>query len=198
MTDSVPYAPSGDDLAQLQSLRTSVTDFRAMLEAQAPGARNLEYNQQFNELRSETRALLRSPFTEEVPRAITGDVARDRMISAIVIVGVILALVGLGINTIVLEDVLVNSLGCCISSGGMLLLVGALGVMLLRNYRERVTTVSELIYRVDLLLFQIDHRLAMSGVDNRPRVTPEPEVFDDEPPLGPPPASPLPPLPEDA
>jgi hypothetical protein len=163
---------TSDDLSQLKKIRKSVADFKAMLDSLPASSRNLEYNSQFNELRSEAKALLKGPFTEDVPRAITGDVSRDRSLSVVVILGVVLALIGFGVNSIILEDVLVNSLGCCVSSGGMLLVLGALGVMLMRNVRERVTTVDQLSYRCDLLLYQLDHRLYMEETTAQPQTPP--------------------------
>ena len=151
-----------DDLSQLRKIRKSVADFKAMLSKLPPDSRQLEHNSQFNELRSEAKALLKGPFTEDVPRAITGDVSRDRALSVVVILGVVLALIGFGVNSMILDDVLVYSLGCCVSSGGMLLVLGAMGVMLMKNVRERVTTVDQLRYRCDLLLYQLDHRLYMA------------------------------------
>jgi hypothetical protein len=45
----------------------------------------------------------------------------------------------------------------------MLLLVGALGVLANKNIRNRTTANADLNYQCDLLLYQIDHRLAMVG-----------------------------------
>ncbi|MCG3211321.1 MAG: hypothetical protein FOGNACKC_04965 [Anaerolineae bacterium] len=160
------YTP--DELSQLKRIRKSVADFAAMVKALPPDVRYAEYNAQFNELRAEARALLKGQFTEEVPRAITGDVSRDRALSVIAILGVFLALVGFGINSIILEDVLVNSLGCCVSSGGMLLVLGALGVLAMKVMRERVNTGAELSYRAELLLYQLDHRLYMESNGGAP------------------------------
>lgn len=152
-----------DELSQLRRLRKSVADFAAMVKSLPPALRHADYNAQFNELRAEARALLKGPFTEEVPRAITGSFSRDRALSAIVILGVLLALVGFGINSVILDDVLVYSLGCCVSSGGMLLVLGALGVLAMKLVRDRVSTGAELSYRAELLLYQLDHRLYMEG-----------------------------------
>jgi hypothetical protein len=164
MTGPVQFGLTSQELAQLQQLRGSLSDFRAMLAVLPETERLAEYNQQFNQLRLEARALLKGNFTEEVPRAITGDVSVDRRISLIVMGGVILALIGLGINAIILEDVLVNSLGCCISSGGILLVIGGFVALSVKHSRERVSNVADLRERSDLLLFEIDHRLKMSGV----------------------------------
>jgi hypothetical protein len=161
-----PIQPSltTEAVEQLRQLYTSTLDFRTMVAALPPEQRSPEHSQQFNQLRREARTLMGINLREEVPRAITGNYEKDRQLSLVVIGGVILALLGLGINSIVLEDVYINSAGCCISSGGMLLVVGAL-VVLLRNMRGRASTMSELQQRCDLLLHQIDHHLRMVGVD---------------------------------
>jgi hypothetical protein len=85
-------------------------------------------------------------------------------VSVIVIVGVILALLGLGINSIILEDVIINSLGCLVSAGGMLLVIGGFVVLSAKNMRQRVSTMEDLLQRSDLLLYQIDHQLRMVDV----------------------------------
>ncbi len=153
-----------DELTHIQTLRNSVAEFQAMIKSLPDNRRSIEHNQEFNELRGEAQDLLKMRFTGKVPRAITGDLNRDRTLSAIVIFGVILTLIGLGVNSVILEDVLAYSLGCCVSSGGMLLIIGAFGVLVMRNVRERVSAVAELNQRCGLLLYQLDHRLAMSGV----------------------------------
>lgn len=158
----IEFAPEA--LGQLQLLRGSILDFKAILEAMPETERSSELNQQFNQFRRETRTLLDDSFSEDVPRAVTGDVATDRKIFLVVIFGVILALAGLGLNAVILEDVLVNSLGCCISSGGMLLVIGGFAGLSMRHARERISTVADLSQLSDLLLLQIDHRLKMAGV----------------------------------
>jgi hypothetical protein len=164
MTDPVQFELTVEEVARLQQLWSSVSDFRDLLDSLADTLRSVEHNQQFNQFRLETKALLGGTLTEDIPQAITGDVTTDRSISLIVILGVILALVGLGINAIILEDVLVNSLGCCISSGGMLLVVGAFVVLSMKNARQRVNNIADLRRRCDLLLLQIEHRVKMGEV----------------------------------
>jgi hypothetical protein len=154
---------SSEEVNQLYIFRNSIAQFRVLLDTLPADERSMEHNKQFNELRSEAQALLKTPFTENVPRAITGNTNTDRSISAIVVVGALLALVGFGINSLILEDLIVNSLGCCISSGGLLLVIGAFVVLAMKNVRERVTSVTDLSYQTDLLLYQVDHRLAMIG-----------------------------------
>lgn len=163
MNQEIPAGHSQTAVDQLTAMRHSVVQFKALVDGLPPERRSLEHNQQFNELRAETRALLQTPFTHKIPRAITGDLNRDRTLSLVVVFGVILTLLGLGVNSVILESLLVNSLGCLVSSGGMLLIIGAFGVMVARNVRERVTDAGELSYRCDLLLYQLDHRLAMLG-----------------------------------
>ena len=163
MTANELYSYSPDELDHLKKFRGSVADFKELIGALPPEDRSVDHNRQFNELRSEGEALLKSPFTEDVPKASLGGMGDSGPISVIVLLGVILALLGLGINAIILEDLLINSLGCCVSSGGMLLLIGALGVLLNKNIRNRTTASADLNYQCDLLLYQIDHRLAMIG-----------------------------------
>lgn len=186
MTQPIEYNYSPDELEQLKMLRTSVADFEAIVDALPGDSRNAQYNEQFNQLRTESRAVLKGGFTKDVPKAITGDVGKDRSLSLIVILGVILALIGLGINAIVLEDVMVNSLGCCISSGGMLLLIGAFAVLAMKNVKERVTPASDLGQRCDLLLHQLDHALRMGGAGLTP---PAPKISMPPSQFGPPPSS---------
>jgi hypothetical protein len=164
MTEPVQFDLSLEQVEQLRQMRGTLSGFRAMLATLPDQKRSVEHNQQFNQLRLETKTLLKGAFTEDVPKAITGDVTTDRSLSLIVVLGAILALVGLGINSVILDDVTINSLGCCISSGGMLLLIGAFVVLARKNMQERVNSISELRDRCDLLLLEIDHRLKMAGV----------------------------------
>ena len=156
---------SAQDIDQLQRLRASILDFREMVALLPPKERSPEHNQQFNQLRDETKVALKGKFTTKVPQAITGDVTTDRSISMIVIAGVILALLGLGVNSIVLEDVVINSLGFCVYGVGLLLIIGAFVVLTMRNMRRRVSNMDDLRQRSDLLLYQIDHRLKMQGIE---------------------------------
>jgi hypothetical protein len=164
MTGPVQFALTPEEVTQLQHLWSSVLDFRDVLDTLPDKLRSVEHNQQFNQFRLEAKTILRGVLAEDIPEAITGDVTTDRSISLIVILGVVLALAGLGINAIILEDVIVNSLGCCISSGGMLLVIGAFVVLSLKNARQRVNNIADLRQRCDLLLLQIEHRLKMAGV----------------------------------
>jgi len=163
MAQAAPLKLSPEQIGQLQKLRSSILDFRQMLDQQPNDLRSPDHNEQFNQHLAEAKALLNSPFTQDVPKAISGDPATDRSINIVVILGVILALVGLGVNSIILDDVIVNSLGCCISSGGMLLVMGAFWVLATRHYRQRISSIDDLRQRCDLLLYQMDHRLRMGG-----------------------------------
>jgi hypothetical protein len=163
MTEAVQFELGPEEAERLRQLRASLSDFRAMLASLPDEKRSVEHNQQFNQMRLEARTLLGGVFAEEVPKAITGDVTTDRSISLIVILGVILALGGLGLNSVILDDVTINSLGCCISSGGMLLVIGAFAVLARKNIQERVNDIYELRERCDLLMLEIDHRLKMAG-----------------------------------
>ncbi len=156
---------TSEEIDQFQRLRASLLDFREMAALLPPKERSPEHNQQFNQLRQDTLTLLKGRFTSKVPKAITGNVSTDRSISLIVILGVILALLGLGVNSIILEDVIVNSIGFCIYGGGLLLIIGAFVVLVMRNYRQRVSSMNDLRQRSDLVLYQIDHRLKMAGVE---------------------------------
>ncbi len=155
---------TAEEIQQLQQLRASILDFRTMVASLSGKERSPEHNDQFNKLRADTRILLRGQFTSKIPQAITGDVTTDRSVNLIVILGVILALMGLGVNSVILEDVIVNSVGCCVSSGGMLLIIGGFFALMTRNTRQRVSNMNDLCQHSDLLLYQIDHRLRMSGV----------------------------------
>lgn len=177
MTENALYSYSPDELDRLKKFRASAADFKELISLLPPEYRSVDHNRQFNELRSEGQALLKGPFADDVPEASLGGLGDAGPISMIVISGVILALVGLGINSIILDDVLINSLGCCVSSGGMLLIVGALGVLINKNIRGRTTANADLNYQCDLLLYQIDHRLALIG-EYQPD-TPETSDLDD-------------------
>jgi len=164
MTETVQFDYTAAEIEQLHRFRASVAEFADIVAALPADERSPEHNQQFNQLREEARGLIKGGFTTEVPRSITGDVTTDRSVSVIVIVGVILALLGLGINSIILEDVIINSLGCLISAGGMLLVIGGFVVLSAKNMRQRVSNMEDLLQRSDLLLYQIDHQLRVVDV----------------------------------
>ncbi len=166
------------ELDKLQQLRALVLAFQNMIANLDATEQNNEYNEQFNKLRTEARTILKiSSFDQNVPRAITANVLAERAhkvntrLSGIVILGVILALLGLGINSIILEDVIINSLGCLISTMGMLLVVGALAVLAATGTRRQMTNLGDLYIRCDSLLQQIDQILEMAIPDYASRPT---------------------------
>lgn len=192
------YSYSPDELERLAQFRQSLAEFKELIANLPADTRSFDHNRQFNELRAEAQLLLKAPFVDDgVPLAATGHSAITGAVSLIVVLGVLLALVGFGINAIILEDVLINSLGCCVSSGGMLLVIGAFGVLVTKQFRDRITPAGEMNYLVDLLIYQVDHRLAMVGQE----ATEIPQTADfGRPPeradFAPPPVSPAPPPPE--
>lgn len=200
MTEQYSYSP--DELERLARFRQSLAEFKELIASLPADTRSPDHNRQFNELRAEAQLLLKAPFVDDgVPlAAVGGSSATTGAVSMIVVLGVLLALVGFGINAVILEDVLINSLGCCVSSGGMLLVIGAFGVLVTKQFRPKITPAGEMNYLVDLLIYQVDHRLAMIGRQatdipqtadfGRPPTSPEGAGF------APPPVSPAPPPPE--
>jgi hypothetical protein len=117
-------------------------------------------------MRFEAKTILAADaFDSQVPLAITSGLMAQQgqrvntRLSGIVIFGVILALLGLGINAVVLEDFLVNSLGCLISTGGTLLVIGAFVVLGVAASRRKITNLGELYQHCDLLLARLDQVL---------------------------------------
>jgi hypothetical protein len=170
MTASTQSTFTQQELNQLQRLRASVLTFQNSIASLPADQQSNPHNEQFNQLRLEARALLRDPaFDRKVADAVTHDTLAKRAqnvilprLSGIVIFGVILALLGLGVNSIILDDLVINSLGCLVSSGGMLLVIGALGVWGMANYRQKLTNFGDLYQRCDRLLYQLDHTLNMA------------------------------------
>lgn len=170
------------ELDRLQRLRASVMAFQKSISSLPADEASNIYNEQFNQLRSEAKSLLRRRgFEKKVAPALTEELVAERTqtaiiprLSAIVIFGVILALLGLGINSIILEDVLINSLGCLISSSGMLLIIGAFTVLTMANVRQKqkLTNFGELYQRCTTLIYEISHELnlALPGFEDRPVV----------------------------
>ena len=173
MMRAISSGYTAEELRYLQRLRDLVVDLQAAVAPQAADARSDTYNEQFNQLRLEAKALLKdAEFEQKVPRAVTEAVWTERSqktvfprLSAITFLGVILALVGLGVNSIILEDVLVNSLGCCVSGGGMLLVIGSFAVWSLTSTRRRLTNLGDLYLRCEALLAEIDHTLETAVPD---------------------------------
>ncbi len=168
------------ELDRLQRLRASLLAFQNAIASLPADEQSNAHNEQFNQLHLEAKTLLKDRgFDKKVTRAITEDMLAHRSqrvilprLSGIVILGVILALVGLGVNSIILEDPIINGLGCCVSSGGMLLILGAFGVFGLTNYRRNLTNFGALYQRCNTLLYEIDHTLNMAipNLADRPQV----------------------------
>jgi hypothetical protein len=161
MAESTQLDFTPAELDQILQLRASILDFREIIASLPAGLRRAEYNEQFNQLRLEARPWLNGHFTSNVPRAITGDISTDRSLFVMATLGVIMALTGLGVNSIILDDVIFNSVGFCVYGAGMLFVIGAFGVLITRHLRERVSNIEDLRRHCDLLLYQIDHRLKM-------------------------------------
>ena len=166
MTNSAQSNFTPQDLDELQRLRALILAFQRMIANLDATEQNNTYNEQFNKIRAETKAIFnRYGLKMNAPKAVTTTVLAERgqqvstRLSGIVILGVILVLLGLGINSIILEDVIINSLGCLISTGGMLLVIGTFAVWTLTNLRRRLTNMGDLYLRSELLQQQIDEIL---------------------------------------
>jgi len=154
------------ELLDLQRLRALSFAFLQVIANLDANEQNNDHNEQFNKIHAETKAILsRYGLKLDVPRAVTTSVVAERgqqvstRLSGIVILGVILVLLGLGINSIILEDVIINSLGCLISTGGMLLVIGAFVVWGATVGRRKLTNLGDLYLRGDGLLQQLDQIL---------------------------------------
>ncbi len=167
MTDLSQPNFTQQELLDLQRLRALTFAFLQMIANLDANEQNNDHNEQFNKIHAETKAILsRYGLKLDVPRAVTTSVVAERgqkvstRLSGIVILGVILVLLGLGINSIILEDVIINSLGCLISTGGMLLVVGAFVVWGATAGRRKLTNLGDLYLRGDGLLQQLDQILS--------------------------------------
>lgn len=170
MTETSQPSFTPQELDQLQQVRLSLL---ALLNTIAPlpaDEQNDARNEQFNQVRLEAKALLgEHDFDKRVPKAITRDVLAERSqrvilprLSGIVMFGVILALLGLGINSIILEDLIINSLACLVSSGGMALVIGAFVVWAITMMRGRLSNLGDLYLRSNTLLYEIEQALNMA------------------------------------
>ena len=106
---------SQQDLNELQRLRALTFAFQRMIANLDANEQNNEYNEQFNKILADTRNILRRyGLGLDAPRVVSSGVLAERgqkistRLTGIVIFGVMLALVGLGINSIILEDVIIN------------------------------------------------------------------------------------------
>lgn len=167
------------DLDELQRVRALTVAFQKLIANLDANESHDDYNEQFNQIRFEALAIFRkNGFELTVPKAVTNRGLAERSqkvtgrLSGIVIFGVILALVGLGINSIILEDFLINSLACLVSSGGILLLIGAFVVWGAVNTRRQLTNMGDLYLSCEALIQQIDQLLgtAIPGYQSRPGV----------------------------
>lgn len=161
------------ELEQLQRVRLSVLAFQRAIATLPADEYNEGRSEQFNQIWLEAKAILNdSNFDKKIPRAMTKDLLAERSqrvimsrLSGIVMFGVILALLGLGINSIILDDLIVNSLGCLVSSGGMLLVIGAFVVWAVNSMRRRVNNLGDLYLGSNALLVEIENvlNLALPG-----------------------------------
>ncbi|MBI1880401.1 MAG: hypothetical protein HYR94_19640 [Chloroflexi bacterium] len=168
------------EVDQLQQVRLAVAAFQNTIASLPADEQNNGRNEQFNQLRLEAKAVLKEHnFDQKVPKAVTEEVLAERSqrvilprLSGIVIFGVILALLGLGINSIILDDLIINSLACLVSSGGMALVFGAFVVWAITTSRRRLSNLGDLYLRGNALLYEIDHTLnqALPGWAERPAV----------------------------
>ena len=174
MTESSQSNFTQAELDRLQRLRVSVLAFQNAIAPLPANEQSNGRNEQFNQLRLEAKTILgERGFDTKVPRAITEDLLVDRSqkviiprLSAIVVFGVMLALLGLGINSIILEDLIINSLACLMSSAGMLLVIGAFVVLGMTNLQQRrLTNFGDLYQRCGDLLHEINHALNMAMPD---------------------------------
>jgi hypothetical protein len=167
MTETSQSDFTAQELEQLQQVRLSALAFQKAIATLPADESNDARNEQFNQIRLEAKAVLNErDFDKKVPKAISAEVLADRSqrvitprLSGIVMFGVILALLGLGINSIILDDFIINSLGCLISSGGMLLVFGAFAVWAITNARKRVSSLGDLYLSNNALLAEIEQAL---------------------------------------
>jgi len=173
MTESTQPTFTPEALDQLQRLRVSALAFQNEVAPLPAGEQNNARNEQFNQLRLEVKALLKEPgFDKRAPKAMTEELLAERSqkailprLSAIVILGVILVLVSLWVNSIFLDDI-ITILACLVSLGGMALISGALVVLGLTNLRpRRLTNFGDLYQRCNTLVYEINHTLNMAIPD---------------------------------
>lgn len=158
------------ELDQLQQIRLSLLAFQGAFATLPADEQNDARNEQFNQIRLEAKALLQDrDFDKKVPKAVSADTLAERRqrvivprLSGIVMFGVILALLGLGINSIILEDFIINSLACLVSSGGMVLILGAFLVWAITMARGQISNLGDLYLRSNTLLLEIEQALNLA------------------------------------
>jgi hypothetical protein len=168
------------ELDELKQIRNLVHAFQQMIAHLDASERNNDFNEQFNKFRFQAKSLLHdNSFESQVPKAVSAGSLAERAqktnvrLSVIVFVGVLLALVGLGINSIILDDFWVNSLGCLISTGGTLLVMGAFVVLGITAGRRKLTDLGQLYQLCDVLLVKVDSTLGQM-IPNYPARLTEP------------------------
>ncbi len=180
MTESGQPDFTPQELEQLQQVRLAVLAFQRAIATLPADEYNEGRSEQFNQIRLEAKAILNDPdLDKKIPKAMTKDLLAERSqrvimprLSGIVMFGVILALLGLGVNSIILEDLIINSLGCLVSSGGMLLIMGAFVVWVVSSMRGRVSNLGDLYLSSNALLVEIENilNLALPGWAERSSV----------------------------
>ncbi|MCK6630274.1 MAG: hypothetical protein L6R45_34510 [Anaerolineae bacterium] len=173
MKEAVQLDFTPQELDQLQQVRLSVLAFQRAIATLPADEYNEARSEQFNQIWLEAKAILNEPdFDKKIPRAMTKDLLAERSqrvimsrLSGIVMFGVILALLGLGVNSIILDDFIINSLGCLVSTGGMLLIIGAFVVWAVNSMRGRVSNLGDLYLSSNALLVEIENvlNLALPG-----------------------------------
>ena len=180
MASSSQPLPNQHNLYKLQRLRASILAFQNKIASLPAKERNTPLNEQFNQLRAEAKSLIKDPgFDKKVPRAITEDIQGERLqkkilprLFGVITLGVLLALVGLGINSIILDTLIVNILACLVSLTGIFMVIGAFVVFRLNRAESRLSNYGDLYQRCDTLLYQIIYtlNLASPGLADQPIV----------------------------
>lgn len=161
------------DIRKLRRIRASLSAFQNSIAALPAQEMNNASNQQFNQLRHEAKIALNDPnFDRKVPRAMTTDLLAERInrviiprLFLIITLGVFLALVGLGVNSIILDDVIINSLGCLVSTIGIFLVIGSAIVFWLNQSSGRLSNYGHLYQLADSLRQQIEPAISESGIE---------------------------------
>ncbi|MDM8530561.1 hypothetical protein QUF63_05270 [Anaerolineales bacterium HSG25] len=168
MNDQQPSL-TRQDLDQLQHLRASVVAFQTMIAPLPASHKDDNHNEQFNQLRLEVQARLKDPnFDKKISSATTETLVRQgrsgrlSYLWGVVILGVILALFGLGFNSL-FSDSLSLAFGCLTSLMGMFLVMGALVAWSMSNLsRSKTSNMGDIYQRCDSLRYQIEHTLTMA------------------------------------
>ncbi len=169
MSEPLQIPLTKHDIDRLQRLRASVIAFQNMIAPLPANQYNEGYGEQFNRLRLETEAILKIPeFETYVPPLITKQDLRRREQAALplvylsVITGVVIALMGLGLNYIIQNEPTTNTIGCLISTGGTFLVIGSYIALVLVGSRRNSSNLGDIYQRCETLLYQINHALSMA------------------------------------